>query len=101
MAVPIIQRGRSWQAKPSAPGFAPLDDDAPTSPQGVLVINDAAILLEQWNDKTQQFDVNKRLPFSDIIAVALDSYGVSRRLVIHKKDLSFDFFDFTQGAATS
>jgi hypothetical protein len=65
---------------------------------GVLVVTDTAILFQQWDSKTEQFDVIKRLPLADVMSVALDTYGVNRRLVVRKKDLSFDTFSFTQAA---
>jgi hypothetical protein len=65
---------------------------------GVVVITDTAILFEQWDSNTEKFDVVKRLSFSEVTAVTLDSYGLNRRLVLRKKDLSFDTFNFTRGA---
>jgi hypothetical protein len=65
---------------------------------GVLVLTSNSVLFEQWNEKTQRFDVVKRLPLSEVREVSLDSYGVNRCLVVRKRDLSYDSFDFTQGS---
>lgn len=67
---------------------------------GVLVLTTSSILLEQWDENSQRFDVIKRMAFSDLAEVSLDSYGANRRLVIRKKDLSYDSFDFTQADGT-
>lgn len=73
----------------------------PFSPiPGVFVLTSGSVLFEQWDEKTQRFDVVKRLRLSEIGEVSLDSYGVNRRLVLRKKDLSYDSFDFTQGSGT-
>jgi hypothetical protein len=68
---------------------------------GVVVITDTALLFEQWDSNTEKFDVVKRLPFSEVTAVTLDSYGLNRRLVLRKKDLSFETFNFTRAAGNS
>lgn len=63
---------------------------------GVLVVTSNAVLFQQWEDQTKAFDIVKRLPFTDLTSVALDSYGVNRRIVLRKKDLSYESFDFTK-----
>lgn len=69
----------------------------PLSPTpGALVITESSIVFQQWDERTQQFDIVKRVPFSDISSVSLDSYGLGRRLVVRKRDLSFDSFEFTR-----
>jgi hypothetical protein len=65
---------------------------------GVVVITDTAILFEQWDSNTEKFDAVKRILLSEVTAVTLDSYGLNRRLVLRKKDLSFDTFNFTKAA---
>lgn len=67
---------------------------------GVLVVTDNVVLLQQWDDEIKGFDIVKRLPFSELTSVAVDSYGLNRRIVIRKKDLSYESFDFTQGSGT-
>lgn len=41
------------------------------------------------------FRCSEGLPLSELNEVSLDSYGVNRRLVLRKMDLSYDSFDFT------
>lgn len=90
----------SWY--PNVRGFTPnrslfLAKPAPPTP-GVLVITDEALLFLQWDEDAKSFDIIKRLPYSELVAVSLDSYGLNRRIVLRKKDLSYDSFDFTQGS---
>ena len=68
----------------------------PSAFPGVLVITGTAVLFQQWDEPAQKFDVVKRLSFSEVIDVSLDFYGANRRLVLRKKDLSYDSFDFRQ-----
>jgi hypothetical protein len=83
---------------PNARGFtgtrssllAPPGDQIP----GILVITETAVLFEQWDESVQKFDVIKRLSFAELDEVSLDSYGLNRRLVLRKRDLSFDSFEF-------
>lgn len=65
---------------------------------GVLVITSDTVLFQQWDDETKTFDVVKRLQFSELTSVALDTYGLNRRIVLRKKDLSYESFDFTQAS---
>jgi len=65
---------------------------------GALVITDEALIFLQWDEEAKIFDVIKRLPYSELVAVSLDSYGLNRRIVLRKKDLSYDSFDFTQAS---
>lgn len=65
---------------------------------GVLVITNTAVLFQQWDDYAQAFDIVKRLPFTELTSVSLDSFGLNRRIVLRKKDLSYDSFDFTQAS---
>jgi len=84
---------------PNTRGFTPERDSFDILPTavlpGVLVITSTSLLFEQWEDRAQRFDVVKRIPFLEISEVSLDSYGRNRRLVVRKKDLSFDTFSFT------
>jgi|OpeIllAssembly_1097287.scaffolds.fasta_scaffold607941_2 hypothetical protein len=69
----------------------------PTDPiPGVLVVTNAAVLFQQWDEETKAFDIVKRLPFTELTSVSLDSFGLNRRIVLRRKDLSYDSFDFTQ-----
>ena len=64
---------------------------------GVLVITSEALIFQQWDEKSKSFDVVKRLPFSELATVSLDTYGpLNRRIVLRKRDLSYETFDFTQ-----
>ena len=63
---------------------------------GVLVITGTAVLFQQWDEPAQKFVVVKRLSFFEVIDVSLDTYGSNRRLVLRKKDLSYDSFNFTK-----
>lgn len=63
---------------------------------GVLVVTSDTVLFQQWDDETKAFDIVKRLPFTELTSVALDTYGLNRRIVLRKKDLSYESFDFTQ-----
>jgi hypothetical protein len=65
---------------------------------GVLVITDGALLFQQWDEETKIFDVIKRLPYSELVAVSRDTYGLNRRIILRKTDLSYDSFDFTQAS---
>ena len=64
---------------------------------GVLVLTNNAILFQQWEETTKSYDVIKRFEYKDLLSSTLDSYGLGRRIVIRKKDLSFDTFEFTRG----
>jgi len=71
-----------------------------TPPQiaGALVVADKAILFEQWDDKAKSYDIVKRIPMGDVMSVNVDSMGLGRRIVVRRKDLSFDSFAFTRSA---
>jgi len=55
-------------------------------------------VFQQWDNGAQGFELVKRLAFSDLSDMSLDSYGFNRRLVFRKKDFSFESFDFTQAS---
>jgi len=83
---------------PNTRGFTDLDFvQAPDYKMGVLVITDRAVVFEQWDNKDKAFYVVKRLPYSELADVSLDTMGVSKRIVLRKTDLSYESFDFTQG----
>jgi len=86
---------------PNTRGFTPERSSLLASPPnvipGILVVTNDAILLQQWDDKEKAFDIVKRLLFTELTSVALDSYGVNRRIVLRKRDLSYESFDFSQG----
>lgn len=63
---------------------------------GVLVITSDTVLFQQWDDEAKAFDIVKRLPLTELTSVALDTFGLNRRIVLRKKDLSYESFDFTQ-----
>jgi hypothetical protein len=63
---------------------------------GVLVVTSDTVLFQQWEEETKAFDIVKRLPFTELTSAALDTYGLNRRIVLRKKDLSYESFDFTQ-----
>lgn len=65
---------------------------------GVLVVTSDTVLFQQWDDETKAFDIVKRLPFIELTSVALDTYGLNGRIVLRKKDLSYESFDFTQAS---
>ena len=71
-----------------------------TPPQvaGALVVADNAILFEQWDDKAKSYDIVKRIPMDDVMSVNVDSMGLGRRVVVRRKDLSFDSFAFTSSS---
>lgn len=62
---------------------------------GVLVISEKALLFEQWDERQNVFEVIKRLPFDELMSVQLDTYGRGRQLVVRKKDMSFESFNYT------
>ncbi len=65
---------------------------------GVLVVTSTTVLFQQWDEETKAFDIVKRLPLTELTSVSLDSFGLNRRIVLRKKDLSYDSFDFTQAS---
>lgn len=65
---------------------------------GVLVVTNDTVLFQQWDDEIKAFDIIKRLPFSELTSVSLDDYGRNRRIVLRKKDLSYESFDFTEAS---
>ena len=69
-----------------------------TPPQiaGALVVADKAILFEQWDDKAKSYDIVKRIPMGNVMSVNVDSMGLGQRVVVRRKDLSFDSFAFTR-----
>lgn len=87
---------------PNAKGFTALRSSMLARPAdpipGVLVVTSIAVLFQQWEEQTRSFDIVKRLPVTDLTSVALDSYGANRRIVLRKKDLSYESFDFTQAS---
>jgi hypothetical protein len=89
---------------PNVRGFTAIRSSLLATPAdptpGVLVITDEALLFQQWDEEAKIFDVIKRLPYSELVAVSLDTYGLNRRIVLRKTDLSYDSFDFTQASGT-
>jgi hypothetical protein len=60
------------------------------------VVTSAAVVFLQWDDKAKEFDIIKRLPLVELTSVALDTYGLNRRTVLRKRDLSYESLTFTQ-----
>lgn len=87
---------------PNSRGFTGLRSSLLASPSdpipGVLVVTKTSVLFQQWDEVTNEFDVVKRFPFAELLAASLDSFGLNRRIVLRKKDLSYDSFDFTQAS---
>ncbi len=87
---------------PNTRGFTPIRSSLLAKPAapipGVLVITSDTVLFQQWDDETKAFDNVKRLPFTELTSVALDSFGLNRRIVLRKKDLSYETFNFTQAS---
>lgn len=48
---------------------------------GVLVVTSDVVLFQQWDGETKTFDVVKRLPFSELTSVAIDTYGLKETLI--------------------
>jgi hypothetical protein len=67
---------------------------------GVLVITDNAVVFEQWDKKKEAYYVIKHLPYSGLDKVSMDTFGVSKRIVLRKKDLSYETFEFTNKSGT-
>jgi hypothetical protein len=65
---------------------------------GALVIAEKAIFFEQWNGELKAYEIVKRLSMDDVMSATVDSFGRGRRLVVRKKDYSFDSFEFTQAS---
>ena len=55
-------------------------------------------MFSQWDEVAEKFEPIKRIRYIEIEDVSLDSFGVNRRMVIRKTDLSVDSFDFTRAA---
>jgi hypothetical protein len=87
---------------PNTRGFAGERSSAiarPTAPiPGVLVVTNTTVLFQQWDEETKAFDIVKRLPFTELTSVSLDSFGLGRRMSLRKKDLSYDSFDFSKAS---
>jgi hypothetical protein len=80
---------------PSVRGFTDLRMLAPVDPTpGVLVITNEALIFQQWDGEEKIYGVIKRIPYAEFAAVSLDNFGFNRRLVVRKRDLSYDSFDF-------
>jgi len=82
---------------PNIMGFTEIASIAVSSAQknflnGVCVTTDTSLLFLQWNDS--RYVPVKRIPTTDMLAVTLDSWGNGRRMVVQKRDLSFDTFNF-------
>jgi hypothetical protein len=90
----------SWH--PNTRGFTDVRSLLLTRPTvsipGVLVVTNTAVLFQQWDEETKAFDIVKRLPFTELTSVSLDSFGLGRRIVLRKKDLSYDSFQFTKAS---
>jgi hypothetical protein len=68
----------------------------PTNPvSGVLAVTDAAIFFLQWEESKARYEPVKRIRCSEIVGIELDSFGLNRRIVIQKSDLSFEAFNVT------
>lgn len=94
----IIYGPSNWH--PNTRGFTAIRSSflagpSPATP-GVLVLTSNSLIVEQWIDELKSFDVIKRIPYTELASASLDSYGASRRLVVRKKDLSYDSFEFTK-----
>jgi hypothetical protein len=85
---------------PNRRGFATERDLSVPSDflNGVLAITDGSLVFLQWEPNLDRFDAVKRLAFPDIATVTLDKFGLNRRLVVRKNDLSYDSFGFLRGA---
>jgi len=97
---PRITGSGSWF--PNTRGFAPLRSSLlsrPTDPiPGAIAVTDKAIVFVQWDDREGKFEPMKKISFTEVEDATLDSFGLGRRLVIKKRDLSVDSFDFTKAA---
>lgn len=93
---------------PNSIGFSDMRSNLfafqPTFPRffvGVIAITDTSLLFLQWNQPEERYEIVKRIPYSEILSISLDSYGLNSQLVVRKKDLSigvsFDSFDFSKG----
>lgn len=71
--------------------FSPVNRQA-----GVLVLTEDALFFEQWDSKTKNYSVVKRIPLSEIRAMTVDTYGASRRIVLQNQDYSYNSFGLTQ-----
>jgi hypothetical protein len=84
---------------PNLRGFTDIRSLALTQPvtptPGILVLTDRALVFQQWDEAAKNFVIIKRLPYSEFASVSLDTYGLNRRIVLQKRDFSFDSFDFT------
>jgi len=86
---------------PNTRGFADFLVRTPNSYRaGVLVITDNAVVFEQWDKKKEAYYVIKHLPYSGLAKVSMDTFGVSKRIVLRKKDLSYETFEFTNKSGT-
>ena len=85
---------------PNTRGFSAVRSSFLSSPAaqiaGVLVVTNTAILFQQWEPEVNGFGVIKRLPYEELTASSMDSMGLGRRLVLQKKDFSFETFEFTK-----
>ena len=90
----------SWY--PNTRGFTPLRSTLlgrPSDPiPGALAITTSSLVFSQWDEVAEKFEPIKRIRYIEIEDVSLDSFGVNRRMVIRKTDLSVDSFDFTRAA---
>jgi hypothetical protein len=60
----------------------------------VCVITETSLLFLQWNDSQARYVPIKRIPTTDMLVVTMESSGNARRMVVQKRDLSFDTFSF-------
>jgi hypothetical protein len=78
-----------------SPGVAPYTFHVQNSV--VIVAAKKAIAVESWNDGGK-FTVIKLIRFQDMAKVRVDSFGLSKRLVIETADPSYNSFEFTKAA---
>ena len=80
---------------PNVMGFTDLISNAQMNAlNGVCVITETSLLFLQWNDSQDRYVPVKRIPITDMLAVTQESRGTGRRMVVQKRDLSFDSFSF-------
>jgi hypothetical protein len=92
----LIYGSGNWH--PNQNGFPALDfmHPYPEPYPGILVITNAAVLFLKWDEQKKTYITLKRLPFTELTSVSLASSGLTRRIVLQKKDKSYDSFDFTK-----
>ena len=63
---------------------------------GILVVTEKDLIVLQWNESQSKYKIMNKIPLFEVRDVYLDSFGLSRRIVVQEKDYTFHSFSFSK-----